>query len=201
MKDLRPAFDRLLDVAKAFHEATPGVNDFAPWPSSLVWADKPAGTLPVAKLVRDWYDDRPDEAGAFHRAIKVVSPHAGWQQTYTEEEVGAEYLANYGYFELYGPNGHYKTDELRGFIGYWGSGLTYDWHYHQAEELYAVISGGAKFLSEGQDEARLGPGETHFHAANQQHAIEIRGSAVIVYSIWRGEGMNGRAQLTNSPRA
>ena len=195
MSDPREKLDRLLDVVEAYHRASVELAAFAPWPDDLRWTGKPAAASPVIRHLRDWFDDRPTSEGALHRAIKAAAPVAAWQQTYTVEEVGEDYIENYAYFELFGPFGHYHSAQARGFICYWGPGLFYDWHVHEAEEIYAVVSGDAVFRSEGCPDMRLGPGRTHPHAPCQRHAIRVRQNALVVYAVWKGPGMDGRARL------
>ena len=79
------------------------------------------------------------------KIIKENTSLVNWQRTYKEEEVGSDFLNRYGYYELIGPEGHYHSNKIRGFIAYWGEKLTYDWHSHEAEEIYFILAGSGLF--------------------------------------------------------
>ncbi|WP_254604115.1 dimethylsulfonioproprionate lyase family protein [Leisingera sp. ANG59] len=123
-------------------------------------------------------------------ALHTAAGEAHWTQTYTEAEVGAHFLQNYGYFELFGPTGHFRSTQLRGYIAYWGAGLKYDWHSHEAEELYVVLGGGAQFLTE-ENESWLGAGDTRLHGGWQPHAMNTEAEPILTYVLWRGAGLTG----------
>lgn len=118
-----------------------------------------------------------------------MTPYAHWTRTYTEAEVGAHFLRHYGYFELVGPTGHYIDERTRAYVAYWGAGLDYDWHSHQAEELYFVVSGSGHFRSEGDDDAKLGRGGVRTHRSNQRHALRIEQDPILTFVLWRGPGL------------
>jgi mannose-6-phosphate isomerase-like protein (cupin superfamily) len=188
----RTAFDHLLDATRALYAARPTLGEFCPMPTDLDWDDaKPALDFPVSAHVQGWQAEGTGPDATFHRAVQAGAPHAFWTRTYSEAEVGAHFLANYGYFELFGPTGHYQSATARGYVAYWGAGLEYDWHRHEAEELYYVVSGGGLFLSEGAADALLGPGETRLHRSNQPHALHLTQGPILTFILWRGDGMDG----------
>ena len=191
----KAAFDILLSAVKALHDARPVLQEFAPWPSDLTWAALPAQDFPVSQLVQAWACADSSPEAAVHSALQAAAPGAHWLRTYTEDEVGAQFLANYGYIELYGPGGQYHSQQGRGFIAYWGGGLEYDWHVHVAEELYYVLSGAGLFFSEGEDAALLGRGDTRQHATMQPHALHMTAGPILAYVPWRGAGMDGLPQM------
>ncbi len=130
-------------------------------------------------------------------AIAATAELANWKVTYTEEEVGADFLARYGYYELFGPTGHFHSTQLRGYVAYWGAGLNYDWHSHQAEELYVTLAGGAQFRVEG-NEAFVGPGQTRLHQSWQSHAMITGDQPILTFVLWRGAGLNALPQMDAS---
>lgn len=113
---------------------------------------------------------------------------AQWKYTCTEEEVGAEFLSRYGYHEPFGPTGHFHSTQLPDNISYWGSRLAYDWHSHQAEDLYLTPAGGAQFKVAGE-EAFVGQGQTRSHESWQSHAMTTTDQPILAFVLWRGEGM------------
>ena len=108
-------------------------------------------------------------------------------------------MQRYGYVELLGPSGHFVDHTTRAYIGYWGEGLVYPWHAHQAEELYFVVAGGAEFaVADGR--YQRGVGDTQLHTANQPHAMTTspEGQGILTFVLWRGDGLAGLPSMTPS---
>lgn len=181
----------LLDGVKALHLATPTLAEFGDWPTDLSYVDQPARLIPATNLVAGF-----DHAGLpIIDAIRTACPFASWKRTYTEEEVGADFRARYGYFELFGPTGHFHSDQLRCYVGYWGGDLYYDWHHHEAEELYFCVGGEGEFKAEGEADLILSAGQAKFHASMQQHAMTTHEKPFLCIAYWRGEGMAGLPRM------
>ncbi|MCX8953305.1 dimethylsulfonioproprionate lyase family protein [Ruegeria sp. NA] len=180
--------DDVLEAARQMHHAHPGLAAFAPWPGDLTPTGLDAAPIPATRLVAafDLVEDTPTRD--LIAAVKATAHLAHWKHTYTEDEVGADFLNRYGYYELFGPTGHFHSTLLRGYIAYWGAGLNYDWHSHQAEELYLILGGGALFKVNG-NETYLGANQTRLHASWQSHAMVTTDQQILTYVLWRGEGM------------
>ncbi|WP_170426914.1 dimethylsulfonioproprionate lyase family protein [Ruegeria arenilitoris] len=180
--------DAVLQAARHVHQSHPALSAFGAWPDDLEPTDLAANAVPAMELVRRT-DFSPDAATqALSDAIRASAHLAHWKQTYTEEEVGADFLSRYGYYELFGPTGHFHSNQLRGYVAYWGAGLNYGWHSHQAEELYLTLAGGAIFRTEG-DERFVGPNETRQHDSWQSHAMTTTDQPILTFVLWRGEGL------------
>jgi hypothetical protein len=173
--------------------SVPALAAFASYPGLAPVVPMEAEGLPaLAHLAADFADVAgPGAREVFTAAVLAAAPEARWQQTYTEAEVGADFLARYGWFELAGPAGHVRTDALRAYVAYWGRGLFYDWHEHEAEELYFIASGSALFRSEAQGDAVLGPGDTRLHAGFERHAMTTLDAPILTLVLWRGAGLDG----------
>ena len=120
--------------------------------------------------------------------IKENTSLVNWQRTYKEEEVGSDFLNRYGYYELIGPEGHYHSNKIRGFIAYWGEKLTYDWHSHEAEEIYFILAGSGLFRTK-EGEKLLKANETCFHKSWQSHSMITFSEPILTFVLWRGKGM------------
>jgi len=179
-------FLHLLNAAKDVYSSSSALKEFAPWPTDLSYEDKPVVLVPAVRQIKHWSDAHP-----LHKATQQVADYGNWKQSYTEDEVGFGFLQDYGYLELYGPDGHFKTDAGRAYLGYWGRGLYYPWHRHEAEEIYSVVSGSGYFESQGQEAALLGSGETRMHCSNQPHALTMTDGPILTFVLWRGIGMEG----------
>lgn len=183
-----------LAFARAYHAltmlvaATPVLSQFAGWPLAIP-AAKPARSVPAGTLLKSWCDGHIAATVQLRDALRDLSDYADWQQTYTVEEVGQDFLNRYGWFELVGPSGHYQSDEVRAFIAYWGENLYYPWHLHEAEELYFILAGEALFEAEGQAPVLLKPGDSCLHLSNQPHQMTTGDSPVLALVLWRGSGL------------
>lgn len=180
--------DDVLEAARQLHQAHPDLAAFASWPDDLTPTGLQPAHIPATDLVGDFGLDGVAPTRDLVAAIKASAHLAQWKHTYTEEEVGADFLNRYGYYELFGPTGHFHSTQLRGYVGYWGAGLDYDWHSHQAEELYLTLAGGAVFRS-NEDETFVGPHQTRQHKSWQSHAMTTTDQPILTFVLWRGEGM------------
>ncbi|MDQ2092220.1 dimethylsulfonioproprionate lyase family protein [Marimonas arenosa] len=128
-------------------------------------------------------------------SVLAAAPHLCWQQSYSEDQVGAHYLANYGWFNLVAPDGPYATDALRVSVGYWEQGLSYPQHHHAPEEIYCVLAGGARFDSAGRAPIEAAPGTLVHHAPNQSHGFSMRAAPLLAMAFWKGDGLSDISTL------
>ena len=189
-----------LAFARAYHAltmlvaATSDLSSFAGWPLALP-VDRPHRGLPAASLLKSWSDGEVETTTALCDAIRDLSDFAEWRQTYSVDEVGQDFLDRYGWFELVGPEGHYRSDAVRAFIAYWGENLYYPWHLHEAEELYFILAGQAYFEAEGMAPATLSAGDMRLHRTNQPHQMTTGDSPVLALVLWRGAGIAGTPRM------
>ncbi|MEX0316449.1 MAG: dimethylsulfonioproprionate lyase family protein [Ruegeria sp.] len=180
--------DDVLEAARQLHRAHDDLRGFGAWPDVLAQTGLQPRAIPATDLVAGFALDGTGQTQALVEAVRATAHLAHWKRTYTEAEVGADFRNRYGYYELFGPTGHFHSTRLRGYIGYWGAGLSYDWHSHQAEEIYLTLAGGADFRIAG-DEAHVGPGQTRAHVSWQSHAMVTTDRPILTFVLWRGEGM------------
>lgn len=187
--DVRALFDTALAAARDWRAACPVQCDFAPWPDDLVYVPRAPAQVPgLAHLIAD-PGAAPEAARPLRDALLAIAPFAEWRLSYTEDEVGADFLRRFGWFELAGPEGHFHTLRTRITVGYWGPGLFYPRHQHEPEELYTVVSGRALFHADGEADRALAPGQTRLHRASQPHALTTTDSPVLTLVFWRGAGL------------
>ena len=186
--------DDVRKAARQLHQSHPELSAFGAWPDDLVATYLEPNSIPAVELVQK--TDFPIEIAtrSLSDAIRATAHLAQWKQTYTEEEVGADFLNRYGYYELFGPTGHFHSTRLRGYVAYWGAGLNYDWHSHQAEELYLIVGGRAMFRVEG-NETHVGPYQTRQHGSWQSHAMTTTDQPILAFVLWRGEGLGDLPRL------
>lgn len=186
--------DDVLEAARQLHQSHPELQAFGPWPTDLTPTGLQPRPIPATELVRDFELEGTNRTQALVDAVRATAHFANWKRTYTEEEVGPDFRNRYGYYELMGPTGHFHTNQMRGFIGYWGAGLNYDWHCHEAEELYLNLAGSAVFRVEGDDVLVL-PHQTRAHGSWQSHAMITSNQPILNLILWRGEGIAGLPRM------
>lgn len=192
------AVGNLLAAVRQLHESTPALQAYAPWPDDLSFQQVMAEPCPAAGTlgVRSLRGTRA--TSRVIKSLRAAAPQLHWKQTYTEEEVGREFLDDYGYVELFGPGGHFLSNKLRGYIGFWGPCLTYDWHDHEAEELYFTLAGNAVFCAKGSPNLMLKPGQARSHASHQPHLMVTLDQPFLAYVVWRGAGFDGLPRMIAS---
>ena len=129
-------------------------------------------------------------------AIKKNASEANWRQTYSISEVGEDFANRHCYFELIGPKGHFYNEAIRGFVCYWGEYLNYNWHSHEAEEIYYILSGKALFKTKTMTKV-LKTNETQFHKSWESHAMETLEEPLLAFILWRGKGLDQLAKMDN----
>ena len=192
----RAALDRLLHEAQSWHALLPDAQEFVAWPDDLTWQDRAASSVPAAQLVMNDPGKPLPTSTALLEALQAAAPHVEWRLSYSEADVGRDFLNRYGWFELAGPEGHFRSEKARITVGYWGPDLFYPRHHHVPEELYTVVSGAALFHADGEADTVLGPGNTRFHASNQPHAMTTQDSAILTLVFWRGDGLNADLRMS-----
>lgn len=179
------ALTPLLHEIQQIHENTPDLTGFGPWPSDLTYAHRAPVSAPVVALL-------PGRL----TTLAAAAPYLEWRRTYRADEVGDDFLNRYGYVELFGPQGHFHSTQLRGYIAYWDRRLDYGWHHHEAEELYFGLEGTPEFLSQSKPSVTLHPGQTRHHAPWEVHSMKTHDTGFLCYALWRGPGLAGLPEMT-----
>jgi len=189
-------FDTALKAAEAWHIALPALSEFCDWPDDLGFVPRAPAPGPAAALIRNRAGAPNARSTALLEALQAIAEDVEWRHTYTEAEVGRHFLDHYGWFELAGPEGHFITHKARITVGYWGPGLFYPRHQHGPAEMYSVVSGGALFHADGEEDTWLAPSQTKLHGPNQPHAMKTQDSPVLTLVFWRGEGLGEMPRMS-----
>ncbi|WP_135501992.1 dimethylsulfonioproprionate lyase family protein [Roseovarius aestuariivivens] len=194
--DTRPIFHAALEQARKWHSTLPAARAFCPWPQDLRWQPRDAHPLPAADLMCADPGLVKKAAAPLLAALQAIAPYVEWRHSYTAEEVGQKFLDTFGWFELAGPEGHFRSDQARITVGYWGPGLYYPRHQHPPAELYTIVSGTALFDADGAPPRLLGPGDTRVHAPEQPHAMTTSDQPLLALVFWRGAGLDASPRLS-----
>ena len=187
----RPQFDTALSAARTVAQSTPSMREFINWPKTMPFTARPPQPAPVINELQNHPGATTALTLPLLQALLALSKHIEWRLTYSEAEVGKDFLQRFGWFELAGPrDGYFQTNTTRMTVGYWGANLYYPWHLHEPEELYLVVSGGALFEVEGRESRTLRAGDTILHTSNQPHALTTGDSGILTFVLWRGNGLS-----------
>ena len=113
-----------------------------------------------------------------------------WNTTYSENEVGSDFIKRYGWFDLIGPNGPFCMSGTRIMIGYWGANLDYQIHWHEAEEAYVPLAGSALFWSEHNEEKIAGVDDIVIQRSNEKHWTKMNNGFLLALAIWKGADLS-----------
>ncbi len=196
-------FDRLWEAARQLVVETPALARFSDWPDAAPFLHRAPAAIPaIPRLMANFKGHGlTDSQARFTEAVKACAHLVEWRRSYSEAEVGNDFLARYGWFELLGPEGHFWSDQHRAYVGYWGRDLYYPWHRHLAEEIYYVAAGSAVFEAEAEPHQVLRPGDTRQHKPDQLHALTTRSEPVLTFVLWRGEGLAGKPAMAQGSAA
>lgn len=152
--------------------------------------------LPVQARIKECLGLASERSLPLVRAIFSASSCLRWQQSYANEDgFDTNYLHNYGWFNLISPEGPFVSQALRISFGFWGEGLHYKEHWHEPEETYVVLSGGAVFHSEGRPSRSCRADDVVQHDSNQHHAIDMQPGPLLAMAIWRGQNLTRKPNL------
>lgn len=191
----------LYRAARDFVRVTPELARFRDLPDAPERRDKPHTPVPALTHLPRHFPTAvaAPEGAALAEAVLAAASEIDWLLTYTEDQVGADFLARFGWFELLGPTGHFHAEDMVAFVGYWGPGLRYPWHRHEAEEVYAVVDGACLFEAEGRAALPAGPGDTSRHAPWQGHALRTEAQPVLALTLQAGRGLNDVPEIMSEP--
>jgi len=177
----------ILTEAKRLILQNPALSTYANMPeNSLPYVAQKSRTLPVVTLLEDLAGKCNTDTEPLTQAIIDGAGDLRWQQSYSVDQVGDAYLEKYGWFNLISPDGPFVSSELRLSIGMWGQGLYYPEHWHEPEEKYCVLAGGAKFIAKGRLPRVVTAGGVVHHESNQPHAMDMQHTPLLALAIWRG---------------
>ena len=163
------------------------LSNFAKLPKDLKLVNFNTNKLPVTEKLSNFNSNLNSSTKDLHDAIKDLTYYVNWEPGYGEEDVGKDFLNKYGFFELIGPTGHFQTSEMALYVNYLDQNTHYPLHNHEAEELYYIVSGEAKFEDEKGEYKILTPTETRFHKSYEPHAITTYKKQILSFVIWKNK--------------
>ena len=187
--------EELLSRIADFHRSRPVVPEYPmvaavleALDSALVPSERPAAQpLPVLRHLHTIERSGIEEVDAVLDGFIAIAHRLPWRRTVGYLDVlDQEYLDNYGYVQLIGPDSIVEHQTVRVGIGLWGPNLHYPAHHHEAEELYHVLAGRPDFGDEIGQLRRTGPGDAVYHPPWQVHSQDFGKTPTVLLYCWAG---------------
>ena len=187
MKKIEDLFIGALKEIKYIWSTNQTLSNFVSLPEDLKLYNVKNNQINVTTKLASWSESDVDTNKKIHKILSSLSFHVKWENGYTEKDVNNNFLNNYGFFELIGPTGHFKTSEMALYVNYLDKNTLYPLHNHEAEELYFIISGQAKFENNNDDYEILTSNKTRFHKSFEPHAITTDNNQILSFVIWKNK--------------
>ena len=133
-------------------------------------------------------------AAPLYKALKRAIPAIRWQVSYTAADgFGDDYLNNYAWCDVIGPEGVFLSGSYRIGFGYWRKGIQYPTHAHEPEEIYLPLAGNGVFTTGDTTPRRCGPGEVVHHTPFLPHSIDMSEGPLLVLFLWHGANLHKKS--------
>lgn len=157
--------------------------------------------LPVLSYLPKLIEQAPDENQAFIHSLMQCSNRLHFNQTYTEDDIGADFLKQYGWIKFIGPDGYWDSNDLSGGLVLFGDDVSYPEHWMAAEGLYYIISGTSDWYREDIGWTTRTAGEWVTHGSNVKHGLKTTGEPLLLMYILRGENLSQKSTLNTGESA
>ena len=128
------------------------------------------------------------------RAVCRAAPSLAWRQTYGPDEVGAAFVENYGWTELFGARGRERAKTAGGLL-LLGPNTSYPAHRHEAEEIYLPLSGAADWRQGDAIWRKRPPGTLVRHCSEEIHAMRTGDEPLLALYLWQSGRLSQKARL------
>ncbi len=161
------------------------------------WQAVEASHLPAAEFLATALPGATDDTCAVTAAFARDRHRLHWEQSYRcgDGLVGEDMLAGYGFAEVVGRRGPFVSERVRCGIGVWGPGIVYPAHHHEAEEIYVVLAGSARFRVGSQAEATCTAGDVVHVTSRVRHGFRTAHEALVVFYAWQSGDLRERSSF------
>jgi len=169
--------------------ASPLVSSFlADWPAMPPRSRQvDPRTLPVLHCLATIAAAGPRIAPELVATLLRSAPTLAWRQSYTAQELGADFLDNYAYTEILGLNGPQYSGHLAAGFLLLGPDTLYPRHRHAAEEIYLPLSGAAEWQQCDAVWRSHPAGTVIHHRSEEPHAMRTHAEPLLALYLWRGD--------------
>jgi hypothetical protein len=127
--------------------------------------------------------------------LAPLADHLTWDQTYSAEDIGAEFLGKYGWTEFIGLRGPIASDRMACGVLFLGPQIEYPRHSHEAEEVYVPLTGQTLWQRDDQDWAYRAAGLPIYHASGMPHAMRTESVLLLALYLWRGGNLVQKSRI------
>ncbi len=168
------------------------------WPTRSGYDRQPRPRSESSLPVLSWLPRIAESAGSFAGLASCLCRAAAsldWRQSYSEAQVGAQFLRNYGFAEIVGLGAAVRSERLAcGFL-LLGPDTLYPRHRHEAQEIYVPVSGTAQWLQGDERWRSRPPGAIIHHACHEWHAMQTSGEPLLALYLWQSDDLQQKARL------
>jgi tetratricopeptide (TPR) repeat protein len=165
------------------------------WPSATARRRLAPEGIPALRHLSAASAGAPPFSAAFVSAFAAAAQTLAWRRSYTQAEVGADFLDNYGWTELIGLKGPVPSDRLACGVLLLGPRVVYPPHHHEAEEIYVPLSGAAQWRHGDEPWRQLAPGTVIHHLPNASHAMRTGEAPLLALYVWRSKDLAQESRL------
>ncbi len=159
----------------------------ADWPATHAIAAAAPRNLPVTAWLSRAAERATPRSLDLMQMVQSLQTQLDWRQTYSEADVGADFLTGYGWTLVVGPDAPVVSDRLIAGILMFGAGIEYPVHQHSAEETYVVLSGTASWKIGRTDWHAKPPGSVIHNPPWRWHGMRMdQGEPLVLAFLWRG---------------
>jgi len=115
--------------------------------------------------------------------------------TYEEADFGTDFLRQYGWVKMLGPDAYWHSEQLASGFLILGDNITYPQHWHEAEEIYLPICGDCEWYRQDTGWQLRTTGSLIHHASGVRHATRTTGDPMIALYLWRGGDLNQKPDI------
>jgi hypothetical protein len=202
--------ERLPALARRLLEslAAPVLEPFlADWPGSQISCRAPeersaaprtadaACTLPVLRWLPRIAADTHGFGSALVTALCRSAPSLAWRQSYTNGELGAAFMQNYGWTEILGPRSCDSGGQTACGLLLLGADTFYPQHRHEAEEIYVPLRGTAEWQQGDAVWRSHAPGTLINHQSEESHAMRTAAEPLLALYLWRSADLCQESRL------
>ena len=146
-------------------------------------------TLDVVRLLDETLEVAAQFDGEIAASIAAIAPNLEWMQSssYTDDILGEDFTANYGWCEIIGPRGFFKGDDFLLGLLMLGPNRHYLDHHHPAPELYWPLTGGTLWRKGNSDLIERAAGTPIWHPAHVIHATKTLDTPLLTFWSWTRE--------------
>jgi len=123
-----------------------------------------------------------------------------WGTFYEKNDWSNPFIDNFACGELIGPAGYLPNQQVSLGLFIIGPDTLYSEHAHDSKEIYYVVSGGAEWAIDREDNKRwAGPGEIVYTSPHQRHSIQTGTQPLLAIYSWKEDPAAGTYYYEHGP--